>query len=59
MNEPVTVVAVLISILTLSIIYKHVELTVQIRDMVNFKLRANKIDEKEEEPAKADSLAEK
>lgn len=48
MNEIITIIAVLISILALSVIYKHIELTVQIRDMVNVTLRANKSNEKEE-----------
>ncbi|NTU24499.1 hypothetical protein HPY28_29750 [Brevibacillus sp. HB1.2] len=51
MNDTVTVIiAILIAILTLSVIHKHVELKVQIRDLINVTLRATKNDEKEESP---------
>lgn len=38
MNEnTITIVAILISVLVVFVVYKHIELTVQIRDIVKYK----------------------
>ncbi|MDC0764934.1 hypothetical protein POF51_29875 [Brevibacillus sp. AG] len=56
MNETVTIIiAVLFTILTLTVIHKHIELKVQVRDLIKVTLRANKNEEKEEPPSRGSS----
>lgn len=43
MNETtITIIAGLVAVLAICIIYRHVSLTIQIRDIVNVSLQANK-----------------
>ncbi|CAM3680702.1 MULTISPECIES: hypothetical protein [Brevibacillus] len=62
MNETtITIIAGLIAVLAICIIYRHVSLTIQIRDIVNVSLQANKEQEspKKEEPKVSDPSMEK
>ena len=53
MNETtITIIAGLIAVLAICIIYRHVSLTIQIRDLVNVSLQANK---EQESPKKEES----
>ncbi|MCM3082154.1 hypothetical protein [Brevibacillus invocatus] len=62
MNETtITIIAGLIAVLAICIIYRHVSLTIQIRDIVNVSLQANKEKEstKKEESRVSDPSMEK
>jgi|GEM_PF-5699547 hypothetical protein len=47
MNETITLIAGLIVALTVCILYRHVRLTVQIKDIVSVTLQADKQDDSE------------
>ncbi|CAM5780338.1 MULTISPECIES: hypothetical protein [Brevibacillus] len=62
MNETtITIIAGLVAVLAICIIYRHVSLTIQIRDIVNVSLQANKEQEsqKKEESEVSDPSLEK
>ncbi len=60
MNEnTITIVAILISVLVVFVVYKHIELTVHIRDIVNVTLKANRNNNEEEPNTRSDSSSPK